>query len=135
VKQERCHDCGAGVGEPHIDGCENERCTVCGGQRMMCHCEGHDKGAASWIGETPEFNPKAQGELLPKFMIEIRSKWNVFEILDKAGIRQGNQLPGDYSRAKKALFNGIWIDGGVYDRQISWALEYMGRIKEDSCFC
>lgn len=125
LKVERCHDCLAGVGEPHMDHCENERCTVCGGQRMMCHCEGHDKGAASWSGEIPAFNPKAQEELLPKFMIEIRSKWDVFKILDNAGIHEGSQSWRDYSKAKRLLFGGLWIDCDIYDRQISWILQYL----------
>lgn len=49
----RCHDCGAPPGYTHRDGCDTERCTVCGGQRLQCGCEGHDKRRAFWTGMWP----------------------------------------------------------------------------------
>lgn len=48
-----CHDCGAKPGEVHADGCDTERCSVCGGQYMCCACEGHDKQFARWTGIWP----------------------------------------------------------------------------------
>jgi hypothetical protein len=52
-----CHDCGAEPGEPHKSGCDTERCSVCGGQRLQCEseldCEGHDKYFARWTGIWP----------------------------------------------------------------------------------
>jgi len=56
-----CHDCGAKPGEMHGDGCDTERCSVCGGQRIGCDCEGHDKAFARWTGIWPG---KAEAEYL-----------------------------------------------------------------------
>jgi hypothetical protein len=50
-----CHDCGAKPGEIHQDGCDVERCSVCGGQRLCCDCEGHDKAFARWSGFWPGY--------------------------------------------------------------------------------
>lgn len=52
-----CHDCSAKPGETHKDGCDVERCSVCGGQRLQClgekECENHDKDFARWSGIWP----------------------------------------------------------------------------------
>ena len=48
-----CHDCGAKPGEQHSRGCDVQRCSVCGGQRMCCSCEGHDPEFAKWKGTFP----------------------------------------------------------------------------------
>jgi len=51
---ETCPDCGVEAGENHLDNCDQERCTVCGGQRLQCACAGHDKVEAQWAGVTPD---------------------------------------------------------------------------------
>lgn len=48
-----CHDCGAEPGQPHKDGCDVECCSVCGGQRLCCGCDGHDPLFARWTGIWP----------------------------------------------------------------------------------
>lgn len=48
-----CPDCGARPGEAHYDGCDVERCSVCGLQRMGCSCYGHDPLFSRWTGWWP----------------------------------------------------------------------------------
>jgi len=48
-----CPDCGVKPGQPHKESCDIEPCSVCGGQFLMCNCEGHDKKFAKWNGFWP----------------------------------------------------------------------------------
>ena len=48
-----CHDCGVKPGQIHLDGCDTERCSVCGTQLISCGCTKHDKAFARWTGLWP----------------------------------------------------------------------------------
>jgi hypothetical protein len=48
----KCHDCKAEPGELHVDGCDIERCSACGGQRIGCEC-GFVDARMPWSGEYP----------------------------------------------------------------------------------
>jgi hypothetical protein len=48
-----CSGCGAAVGQIHSRGCDVERCSVCGGQRLFCDCPGHEPALEVWTGEWP----------------------------------------------------------------------------------
>lgn len=51
MKSAECPDCGALVGEIHLNGCDVERCPECGCQRMSCDCESPER--TRWAGEWP----------------------------------------------------------------------------------
>lgn len=38
IERGHCHDCNAGVGQPHHFGCDVERCPRCGMQLISCEC-------------------------------------------------------------------------------------------------
>jgi hypothetical protein len=48
-----CPECRVTVDKAHKKGCDVERCTACGGQRLQCACPMHDRKLAAWRGYWP----------------------------------------------------------------------------------
>lgn len=54
MSESRCPDCNAAVGETHMDGCDVERCPVCGAQALLCgFCGDEEVSRLPWAGEWP----------------------------------------------------------------------------------
>lgn len=49
----QCPECKAGPGKLHKRGCDVERCTMCGCQRIGCDCKSGGFPRLPWTGEWP----------------------------------------------------------------------------------
>lgn len=69
-EEKTCHDCGARPGAYHVAGCDVERCTCCGGQRIGCGCKARaQRRREKWTGEWPG---KAECRELGFWCVEVR---------------------------------------------------------------
>lgn len=67
-KPRNCPDCGVKPGYTHHEGCDVERCSSCGGQRLGCSCGEHDAKFSRWTGWWPgELEARALGLDLNEF--------------------------------------------------------------------
>jgi len=55
VHEAHCPGCDVAPGKPHEAGCDVERCSVCGWQKLSCHEheETHIPESVPWTGEWP----------------------------------------------------------------------------------
>ena len=53
VELDICFSCKVVAGKIHKKKCDIERCSECGGQKLSCECEGHDKQFSRWTGFWP----------------------------------------------------------------------------------
>lgn len=52
-KMGKCPDCECRYGDEHRFGCDVERCSRCGQQRISCGCPNHDPQESRWMGVWP----------------------------------------------------------------------------------
>jgi hypothetical protein len=57
-----CGDCGAKVGEAHLDYCDVPHCEACGVQKLQCECG--DKESCVWDGFWPGIKECYQQKLI-----------------------------------------------------------------------
>ena len=102
-----CGDCAVEPGQPHQDGCDVARCTVCGWQRISCDHGSSDAGwghiwTGRWPGDeeveeglAPELNDLAMRGATGQLRWDGQ-RWQPRASDDRAGAPD-QELPGDQS--------------------------------------
>lgn len=72
---ENCFDCAVAPGQPHVPGCDIERCSVCHLQRLGCSCAAHNPDLARWTGLWPgEIECRERGWMIGPGMPDL-NRW------------------------------------------------------------
>lgn len=111
--KDTCPDCGTGIGEPHKNECDVERCSVCRGQRISCDCECYDPQASAWTGEWPQPTP-TDNKLVRKYVVDDNTdyrqwkQWESCTVLREVLVPSGatefeNNEAMDFEEAARAL--------------------------------